>query len=92
VRTLVCVLCVRRSECFAIVFLTQCSHAFMSRSVRNSLMTSGFKDTFLGNPYLFWGTLFSIVAVIAGIYIPGVCVCVGVRVWMYAELLTHVGV
>lgn len=30
-----------RSEAFAVIFLVQCFHAFMSRSIRNSLLTSG---------------------------------------------------
>lgn len=30
-----------RSEAFAVIFLVQCFHAFMSRSIRNSLITSG---------------------------------------------------
>lgn len=60
-----------QSVCFAVIFFTQTSHAFMSRSVRNSLVTTGPRELFLGNPWLLAGCSFSALAVVAGIYIPG---------------------
>lgn len=60
-----------RSVCFTVVFVTQTSHAFLSRSIRNSVMTTGFKEVFLGNKVLFAGCSFSVLAVVAGLYIPG---------------------
>ncbi len=60
-----------RSETFAVLFITQCAHAFMCRSIRNSLVTSGAKEMFLGNRWLFGGSTFSMAAVVAGLYVPG---------------------
>jgi P-type Ca2+ transporter type 2C len=60
-----------KSVAFAVIFNTQIAHAFMSRSVRNSLVTTGPRELFLGNLWLFWGCAFSVVAVAGGIYLPG---------------------
>lgn len=60
-----------RSEAFAVVFIVQCAHSFMSRSIRNSLLTSGPRELFFGNMWLFGGCTVSILAVVAGIYTPG---------------------
>jgi Ca2+-transporting ATPase len=60
-----------RSEAFAVIFITQCAHSFMSRSIRNSLLTSGPGEMFLGNVWLLGGSALSVAAVVAGIYVPG---------------------
>lgn len=60
-----------RSEAFAVVFIVQCAHSFMSRSIRNSLLTSGPRELFFGNMWLLWGCTISVLAVVAGIYTPG---------------------
>lgn len=60
-----------QSMCFAVLFITQTCHAFMCRSIRNSLATTGPKELFLGNMWLCAGCSFSVAAVVAGIYIPG---------------------
>lgn len=65
----------------------------MSRSVRNSLLTSGAREVFLGNTYLLLGCSMSLVAVIIGLYTPGfndIFGLQGIDGWAWLQVLVSV--